>query len=121
MAQTVAGLDASLGILDATVYLGVHDGEPGADGSTNELAGTRPAITFGAAGTDGTGRQRANTNEIVFENPGAGTYQAWSVWTLATGGTCYWVVPFDTNRTLLAGDDLRAAVDAVKCKITPSP
>ena len=120
MAQTVAGLDASLGILDATVYLGVHNGAPGADGGTNELAGTRPAVTFGAATTDGIGRQRANTNEIVLTDPGAATYQAWSVWSAATGGTCYWVIPFDTNRTLLAGDDLRAVAGAVTCTINPS-
>ena len=120
MAQTVAGLDASLNLLNATVYLGVHHGAPGADGSTNELAGTRPAITFGAASTDGSGRQRSNTNEIVFTEPGAATYQAWSIWTAASGGTCYWVIPFDTNRTLLAADDLRAAIGAVTCKINPS-
>jgi hypothetical protein len=119
MAITVAGLDAALGILDATVYLGVHNGAPGATGSTNELAGTRPAITFGSPGTDGTGRQRQGPtgSPIVFTNPGAGTYQAWSVWTAASGGTCRWIIPFDENRTLLAGDDLRVPVNAITCKI----
>ena len=118
MAITVAGLDAALGILDATVYLGVHNGAPGADGSTNELAGTRPAITFGAAATDGTGRQRQGPGTaITFTNPGAGTYQAWSIWTADTGGTCRWIIPFDTNRTLVSGDDLRAAINSITCKI----
>lgn len=117
MAITVAGLDGALSILDAVVYLGVHTGVPGAAGETNELAGTRPAVTFAAATTDGTGRSRSNSGEITLAAPGAATYQAWSVWTAATGGTCRWVVPFDTNRTLLAGDDLRLAVGGLTCKI----
>ena len=123
MAVTTAGMDAMLGILDATVYLGVHDGAPGADGSTNELAGTRPAIAFGSAETDGgTGRQRRGPSgtAITLTDPGAGTYQAWSVWSADSGGTCYWVVPFDTNRTLSAGDDLRAPVNGVTCSVAPA-
>ena len=116
MAITVAGIDLQLGILDAIVYLGVHTGAPGADGSTNELAGTRPAVTFASAITNGTGRSRTNSAEVVFADPGANTYQAWSIWTAATGGTCYWVVDFDTNRTLIAGDDLRAPASGITCK-----
>ena len=121
MAQTTAGLDQSLDLLNATVYLGVHDGAPGADGSTNELAGTRPAVAFNAAeaGT-GSARRRRNTAEIVLTDPGAGTYQAWSVWSAATGGTCLWVIPFDTNRTLISGDDLRLPALGLECAIAPS-
>lgn len=120
MAQTVAGLDLSLDILDATVYLSVHNGAPGADGSTNEAAVTRQAIAFAEPVTDGTGRARSNSGELTFTDPGAATYQAWSIWSALTGGTCIWIVPFDTNRTLVAGDDLRAPVGGVKCAINPS-
>jgi len=117
MAITVTGMDGALGILDATVYLGVHDGAPGADGSTNELAGTRPSVGFDAAGTDGTGRSRKNTAEITFTDPGAATYEAWSVWDASTAGNCLWVIPFDTNRTLIAGDDLRLPITSLTCKV----
>lgn len=122
MPQTVAGLDASLSILDATVYLGVHDGAPGADGSTNELAGTRPAVAFDAAEAAPApgGRMRVNTSEIVFTDPGAGTYQAWSIWTADAVGTCRWVIPFDTNRTLEAGDDLRLPAGELQCILRSS-
>lgn len=120
MSQTVAGIDLSLDILDATVYLSVHNGAPGADGSTNEAAVTRQAITFAAPVTDGTGRSRSNSSEHTFTDPGAATYEAWSIWDSLTGGVCRWIIPFDTNRTLIAGDDLRAAVGAVKCQINPS-
>ena len=122
MAITQAGLDAALELLDATVYLEVHDGVPGADGSTNQVIATdRPAIAFGAPETDGDYRRRRgpSATPIVVEDPGAGTYQAWSIWTAASGGACLWVVPFAENRTLSAGDDLRAAVDAVSCRIKP--
>ena len=121
MAQTTAGLDLSLNLLNATVYLGVHNGAPGVAGATNELAGTRPAVAFNAAeaGT-GSARRRRNTAEIVFTDPGAATYQAWSIWTAATAGTCYWVIPFDTNRTLIAGDDLRLPAVGLDCAIAPS-
>jgi hypothetical protein len=116
MAITVTGLDGALGILDATVYLGVHNGAPGADGSTNELAGTRPSVAFAAATTNGTGRSRSNSAEITFTDPGAGTYEAWSVWDAATAGNCLWVIPFDTNRTLISGDDLRLPASGLTCK-----
>lgn len=121
MPQTTAGLDASLAILDAVVYLGVHTGAPGANGETNELAGARPAVTFGAAEAGaGSARRRRNSAEVLFTDPGADTYQAYSVWTAATGGTCYWVIAFDTNRTLIAGDDLRLPVNGLECGIAPS-
>lgn len=120
MAITVAGMDLALDLLDGPVYISVHNGAPGADGSTNEAAVTRQAITFGAAGTDGaTGRERANTTEHTFTDPGAATYEAWSIWDAATAGTCRWIIPFDVNRTLVAGDDLRAAIGAVVCGVTP--
>ena len=122
MAQTQFGLDESLSILDATVYLEVHDGAPGSDGSTNQALGAaRPVVAFGAAeaGT-GSARRRRNSSEIVLEDPGAATYQAWSVWDAATGGNCKWVIPFDTNRTLLAGDDLRLPAQGLECAIAPS-
>jgi hypothetical protein len=120
MPITTAGMDAALVLLDSTVYLGVHTGDPGATGSSNELAGTRPAVTFGAATTGGGGRQRANTNSITFPTPGAGTYTHWSVWTAATGGTCRWTLPFTADRTLTSVDDLRADVGAVVCRVLPS-
>lgn len=122
MAQTQAGLDASLGILDAIVYLEVHNGAPGADGSTNQALGAeRPAVAFGAAEAGaGNARRRRNTDEILLTDPGAATYEAYSVWTAATGGTCYWIIPFDTNRTLIAGDDLRLPALGLECGIAPS-
>ena len=123
MAVTSAGMDAMLNILNATVYLGVHNGAPGASGGTNELAGTRPAIGFGSAESDGgSGRQRRGPSAaaITFTNPGAGTYEAWSIWSADTGGTCYWVIPFDTNRTLLSGDDLRAPQNGITCSVAPA-
>jgi hypothetical protein len=125
MAITQAGMDAALAILDATVFLEAHDGAPGADGSTNQALGSsRPSIAFGAAETDGgTGRQRRGPtgSAITLGDPGAATYQAWSVHSADTGGTCYWVIPFDTNRTLSAGDDLRAPVNGITCTIAPAP
>lgn len=122
MPQTQVGLDGSLGILDATVYLETHNGPPGADGSTNQALGTgRPAVAFAAAEAGAvSGRRRRNSAEIVIQDPGVGTYQAWSVWTAASGGDCLWIIPFDTNRTLASGDDLRLPIQGLECAITPS-
>ena len=127
MAITTAGMDAMLGILDATVYLETHDGAPGADGSTNRVIATPlPSIAFGAAATDGgTGRERKgpSATAITLTDPGAGTYQAWSIWNSDNSGTgdCLWIIPFGTNRTLSAGDDLRCPVDGVTCGVAPAP
>lgn len=53
--------------------------------------GTRPAITFGAAGATSPagGRQRANSALVTFpQNTGAGEDQiAWGIWSAATAGT----------------------------------
>lgn len=117
---TTAGIDAALGVLDGTLYVSAHDGPPDS-GSLNEANVTRQATTFSAAGNYGAvgGRSRANAAEVLFENVEAGTYQAWSVWTAETAGECLWVVPFATNRTLDAGDDLRGPIDAIECYIEP--
>lgn len=122
MPQTDAGLDASLSILDATVYLGVHTGDPGASGAANELAGTRPSIAFDApsdAAAPG-GRMRENTDPITLTDPGPGTYTHWSIWTAATGGTCLWTIAFDTARTLADGDDLRLPAGGLQCILRSS-
>ena len=124
MAITEAGLDAALGILDATVYLETHDGAPGAAGADNQVIVTsRPSVAFGSAESDGgTGRQRRgpSATAITLTDPGAGTYQAWSIWTADNAGTCRWIIPFTDNRTLLAGDDLRAPVNGITCSIAPA-
>ena len=114
---TTVGMNNALSQLDGTLYLSAHNGPP-AGGTTNE-ATTRQAVTFGAAYDTLTGRARANSGEVLFTDPGAGTYEAWSEWTAATVGDCLWVVPYDINRTLLAGDDLRASPGAVECIIEP--
>ena len=117
---TTAGLDGALEVLDGTLYISVHDGAPGG-GATNEAAVTRQTTTFAAPGDYGVGgRSRTNASEVLFEDVAAGTYEAWSVWTAATGGTCLWVVPFADNRTLSAGDDLRLPANGLECRIEPS-
>ena len=116
---TTAGLDGALEVLDGTLYISVHDGAPGG-GATNEAAVTRQTTTFAAPGDYSVGgRSRTNASEVLFEDVAAGTYEAWSVWTAATGGTCLWVVPFDVNRTLEAGDDLRGPVGAIEAYLVP--
>ena len=72
----------------ANVFVALHTGDPGDDGSTNEVAGgsyARQQADFNAA----SGGVTANAANIDFTNMPATTVMAWSVWTLVTGGTCY--------------------------------
>jgi hypothetical protein len=79
-------------------YLALHTGDPGDDGTSNEVTTgidadyVRKSITFGAAAYD-SGNDRAyttNTNQITW-TPGTGadyTAAAISIWDASTGGNC---------------------------------
>jgi hypothetical protein len=75
--------------LGTTLYAALHDGDPGADGSENELSGGTPPyarqpIVLGAAA----GGQRAASTQPEFDVPPGATVTHSSLWTAATGGVC---------------------------------
>lgn len=78
----------------ADPFVALHSGDPGENGTTNELAGgsyARQQVAFDAAAA-GT---LANTGAITWSVP-AGDVAAWSIWTLVTGGSCYQTGFFST-------------------------
>ena len=75
--------------LPANLYAALHTGEPGADGTANEVAGGTPAyarkmVTLAAASD----AARSITAEVVFDVPAAGVVAFVSLWTAQTGGSC---------------------------------
>lgn len=71
-------------------FAALHTGDPGTTGSANELSGGSPAyarkaITWSAAASG----SKASSSAPQFDIP-PGTTVAWaSIWSAATGGTCY--------------------------------
>jgi hypothetical protein len=82
------------GLPTADVFIGLHSGDPGDTGATNELTGggyVRQQVAFGAAAS-GT---LSNTGAITWSVP-AGNVVAWSAWSASSGGTCYATGWFNT-------------------------
>lgn len=88
--------------LPDVVYAALHSGNPGADGSANEVAGGDPAyarqlVTLAAAAN----ASRNMVAAVTFDVP-PGTVAYVSYWTAQTGGVC------------LATDDVTAEVFAAQ-------
>lgn len=98
----------------ATIYMALHSGAPGADGSANELSGdgyARTAISFGAA-SDG---EAVNDGAVTFPDPTGdwATATHFSIWSADTGGTCYYADALENPATAETGVPLVFPVGSV--------
>lgn len=80
------GLDA---IGDVGLYVSLHTGDPGTDGS-NEVSGGSPAyarkqVTW----ADASSGSMALSSSVTFDVPGSTTVKYYGVWSAATSGTFY--------------------------------
>jgi hypothetical protein len=91
---------------NATLYVKLHVGDPGADGTSAPAAHTtRVAITFGSAPSGGTVSNSAN---VDFADLTANETISWvSLWTASTGGTYRGKDDLATARAVVVGDTLR--------------
>lgn len=75
--------------LPDTLYAALHTGDPGTDGSANEITGGDPAyarlsVTMAAASAGA----RATSAAVTFDVPAGTTVAYASLWTALTGGSC---------------------------------
>ena len=89
----------------AQVYVKLHTGDPGEDGTANAAAETdRVAGSFTAAASG------AVSNDAVIEwlaVAATETYSHVSFWDASTGGNCLWTGALTTPKAVTAGDNAR--------------
>jgi len=86
----------------ANVYLQLHTGDPGEDGTSNAASETsRQAATFAAAsgGSMATSATAEWTSVAATE-----TYSHWSLWDAASSGNCLWTGALSASAAVVAGD-----------------
>lgn len=86
----------------ANVYLKLHTGDPGEDGTGNAATETtRQAVTFAAA----SGGSMTSSAAVSWTNVGATeTYTHWSAWDASTAGNCLWSGALSASASVTAGD-----------------
>lgn len=86
----------------ATVYLKLHLGDPGEDGTANAAANTsRQLVTFSAAASGSMASSAAVTWTNVSTTE---TYTHWSAWDASTAGNCLWSGALSASASVAAGD-----------------
>lgn len=88
---------AAEGVGEVALYAALHDDDPGADGSQNEISGGTPAyarkaITWESEATNG---QLQASSQPEFDVPSGVTVKYASFWTAVSGGTCLGIDPVD--------------------------
>ena len=84
------------------VYLQLHIGDPGEDGTGNPAGETtRQAATFAAAASG----EIATSAVVTWTNlSDSETLTHWSAWDLTSGGNCLWYGALSGSATVAAGD-----------------
>jgi hypothetical protein len=85
-----------------TVYIALHLGDPGEDGTNNDAAETtRQAVTWSAASSG----SMSSSATLEWTNVAATeTYTHWSAWDNATAGNCLWYGDLSASAAVTAGD-----------------
>jgi len=124
VAITIANRNAELNALlratsfagPATLYLSLHTADPGDTGASeySTYTGTRPVITFDAAGS----ASSSSNVQIDFAAMGATTITYVGLWSAASAGTFQAGGPLSASKTTNSGDTLRFASAAVAMAIS---
>lgn len=86
----------------SNVYLKLHTGDPGEDGTANAATETtREEVTFSAA----SGGSMASSAAVTWTNVSTTeTYTHWSAWDASTAGNCLWSGALSASASVAAGD-----------------
>lgn len=86
----------------ATVYIKLHIGDAGEDGTTNAAANTtRKSAAWSAAASGSI----ATSATLEWTNvPNTETYSHWSAWDNLTAGNCLWTGALSSSAAVTAGD-----------------
>lgn len=85
-----------------TVYVKLHLGDPGEDGTSSPAANTtRKAVSWNAAAS---GSISASATLEWTNVPNTETYTHWSLWDNLTAGNCLWKGALNASAAVSAGD-----------------
>lgn len=86
----------------ASVYLKLHTGDPGEDGTSNAATETtRKVVAFSAASSG----SMASSAAVTWTNVAASeTLTHWSAWDASTAGNCLWTGALSSSASVAAGD-----------------
>lgn len=91
----------------ATVYVKLHTGDPGEDGTGNAATETtREAATFGAAAS---GSLSSDADISWADVAATETYSHISLWDASTAGNCLWTGGLSASKSVTAGDTFTLA------------
>lgn len=99
----------------STVYVGLHTGAPGEDGTSNELSGngySRTSATFGSVSVVGDVVSITNNADIEFGPASAswGSITHMSIWDSASGSTnCLFQGALSSSKTVDTNDSFKFA------------
>jgi hypothetical protein len=84
------------------VYIKLHLGAPGEDGTANPAANTsRQLATFSAA----SGGSMTSSAAVTWTNVSANeTYSHWSAWDASSAGNCLWTGALSSSASVASGD-----------------
>ena len=88
--------------MPTTLYVKLHTGDPGEDGTANAAANTsrQSALwAYAASGSIATSATISWTNVSNTE-----TYSHWTLWDNSTAGNCIWTGALSTTASVTAGD-----------------
>lgn len=89
----------------SSVYLKLHTGDPGEDGTANAASETtRQAASFASAASG------SIVTDATVEWSGVAateTYSHWSMWDASTAGNCLWSGALSSSVSVTAGDTFR--------------
>lgn len=88
--------------MPTTLYVKLHTGDPGEDGTANAAANTSrqsAAWATASSGSIATSATISWTNVSTTE-----TYSHWTLWDNATAGNCIWTGALSTSASVTAGD-----------------
>jgi hypothetical protein len=114
-----AWLDAlcrNVSYANATVYVQLHVGAPGAAGTSNVAANTtRQQASFSAA----SGRAITNSGDVTWSNvPNTETYTDVTLWSASTNGTYLGQDTLSANAAMVAGDTFKLAAGDLDLTLT---
>lgn len=86
----------------ANVYVKLHLGDPGEDGTANPAANSvRQAVTFNAAASG----SMTSTATITWTSvPNSETYTHFTLWDNSTAGNCLWIGTLSGSAGVVIGD-----------------
>jgi len=92
----------------ATRYIGLHTGDPGETGASDEVSGNNYIRATENGWTTSSGGAISNSGIVTFATPSGswGTVSHVSIWDAASGGNCLFVGSLTASKAIGSGDSV---------------